>query len=317
MVEQDISVADFMRQYLADNKYEALRFTLKNYVQGYYAGDVEKASTHALCEELITGETVNYRVENGYQKLIEHLEEQCRSKGVEFYLSEEVKEIKWKITEVEVITKDQTFFGKKILVTVSIGVLQSETIRFSPALPKKIAAAKKLGFGHVVKINLQFREAFWKDKSFTAGKDLSAMNFLFSEQAVPTWWTQHPQKTDQLVGWLGGTPAIAFANKDMEEITQKAMESLAIIFSVDVLVLQQKLMGAEWYNWSADKHYCGAYSYNVVNGESLINTVLEPIDNTIYFAGEGLHHGNEMGTVEAALTSGRNVAHGLIAHFNS
>jgi monoamine oxidase len=102
---------------------------------------------------------------------------------------------------------------------------------------------------------------------------------------------------------------------EKEAIVQNAVKSLAQIFSLEPTVIQQKLLAAEWYNWSADKHFCGAYSYNVVNGEALIKRLLDPVDNTIYFAGEGLHHGNEIGTVEAALTSGRNVAQKLIAGF--
>ena len=43
--------------------------------------------------------------------------------------------------------------------------------------------------------------------------------------------------------------------------------------------------------------------------------ILEPVEQTVYFAGEGLHHGNEIGIVEAALFSGKNVARQLIEDF--
>jgi monoamine oxidase len=36
------------------------------------------------------------------------------------------------------------------------------------------------------------------------------------------------------------------------------------------------------------------------------------VDNTIFFAGEYLYDGPAMGTVEAALTSGQNVAKGIL-----
>ena len=38
-----------------------------------------------------------------------------------------------------------------------------------------------------------------------------------------------------------------------------------------------------------------------------------PVEETIFFAGEGLYEGLEIGTVEAALHSGRETAHWIIA----
>jgi monoamine oxidase len=263
------------------------------------------------------GEKDNYRVDGGYQKLVAYLEKQCKQYNVEFYLSEEVQQIKWVKNEVEIITDKHTIGAKKVLVTVSVGVLQSEIIRFSPALPEKLAAIKSLGFGHVVKINLQFTEAFWKDESFTKGKDLGKLNFLFSKEAIPTWWTQHPKKEALLIGWLAGPPAEDFTMSSTDIVVQNAITSLSQIFGVEPAILKQKLKESEWHNWSADNHFCGSYSYNVVNGEALIKTVLEPVEHTIYSAGEGLYYGNEIGTVEAALTTGRDVAQNLIAQFSS
>ena len=39
----------------------------------------------------------------------------------------------------------------------------------------------------------------------------------------------------------------------------------------------------------------------------------EPLNNTLFFAGEGLHDGPEIGTVEAAFITGRDTAYQLIA----
>jgi len=41
--------------------------------------------------------------------------------------------------------------------------------------------------------------------------------------------------------------------------------------------------------------------------------LLTPEENTIFFAGEGLYDGPEMGTVEAALVSGKEVAKAMLA----
>jgi predicted NAD/FAD-dependent oxidoreductase len=40
-----------------------------------------------------------------------------------------------------------------------------------------------------------------------------------------------------------------------------------------------------------------------------------PVEQTIYFAGEALFDGEQLGTVEAALVSGLEVAKGILADF--
>ena len=312
-VTSDISVADFLEQHLPGNEHEELRFTLRNYVEGYYAADLNKASTFALKEELTKGDEEQFRINGGYQKLVSYLEESCVANGVFFFFLQTVTQLYWKDNGVEVITNHNSFVGSRAIVTVSIGVLQKDVIRFSPALPEKKAAAMQLGFGHVVKINLLFEDAFWKDKRHTQQENLSKLNFIFSQEEIPTWWTQHPDNTPLLTGWLGGPRAFPLQTLSEEELVGKAIASLSKIFNLDVVDLQKNLVQSACYKWSEDDHFAGAYSYAVIDSEKYMQQILEPILATLYFAGEGLHHGNEIGTVEAALQSGRTVAQQLIA----
>lgn len=314
-LKSDLPVAEFLSTHLTGDKYKELRFTLTNYTEGYNAADLSKASTFALRDQLTKADDEQYRIEGGYRKLVDYLTQRCREKGVRFFFSEAVRQLTWRENAVEVSTDKATHRATKALVTVSVGVLAANGIAFSPALPEKTAAAQRLGFGHVVKVVLEFEDAFWKDKSVTDGKDLRNLNFLFSQETLPTWWTQHPKEEAVLAGWLGGPKAAAFERVDKAEVQKKALSSLSHIFNVDVLHLSQKLLSSHFYNWQADPHFCGAYSYEVVGGEALQKTILRPAENTVYFAGEGLHHGPEIGTVEAALQNGQTVARELMAHF--
>lgn len=314
-LKDDKPVARFLQEDLGDKKYEELRFSLQNYVEGYYAADTTKSSTLALCEELTKGEEEQYRIENGYGVLIDFLKAQCEKNGVQFYLSQPVTQLHWKEGEATAITEKGSYNTKKAILTVPMGVLQNDAITFFPALPGIKNAAQKLGFGHVIKLVLQFENSFWKDKSFTDRNDLSDLCFLFSDEAIPTWWTHYPKNDSVLIGWLGGPRAKQMQGATKDEVVAKGISSLSRIFSADVVQIQQQLIAAEYYNWSADEHFCGAYSYEVVDGEKIIRSLQEPIAQTVYFAGEGLHHGPEIGTVEAALTSGRETAHRLIASF--
>lgn len=312
-VKEDINVAEFIEKYLPGKEYEEARFTLKNYVEGYYAADTHKASTFALREELNNSSDKQYRIEGGYGKLVEYLHQQCTEKGVLFFLAHPVLEIKWKSGEVEIITGQRNFTSRKILVTVPVGVLQSETIRFSPALPEVVNAAKKLGFGPVIKTVLQFDEAFWKKKEFTRQKKLDKLSFIFSKEIIPTWWTYHPKNVAMLTGWSGGPHAEKIKDLSNEEILQKALESLSKIFNVGTNLIQSKLKAWHIANWVNDTYNCGGYSYEVVNGSNFKEIIKQPVENTIFFAGEGLFDGPEIGTVEAALYTGRQTAHQLIA----
>jgi monoamine oxidase len=312
-VKEDISVAEFMEKHLKGKEFEEARFTLKNYVEGYYAADTNKASTFALKEELNTSSDKQYRVEGGYLKMIEYLHKECTEKGVQFFLSNPAKEIRWKQNAAEVITQQNSFTSKKILVTVPVGVLQSKTIRFSPAIPETINAAKKLGFGPVIKTMLQFDEAFWKKKEFTQRKDLQKLSFIFSKAIIPTWWTYYPKEVAMLTGWSGGPHAEEIKDLKNEEIVQKGLKSLSQIFNVSINLLQLKLKAWHVANWVNDPFSCGGYSYEVVNGKEIRQIIKQPVDNTIFFAGEGLYDGPEIGTVEAALYSGRETAHQIIA----
>lgn len=314
-LEFDITVDEFLNLYLQGEQFQEVRFNLKNYVEGYYAADITKSSTFALRDELTKADDEQYRLETGYHQLIQFLEAECKHCGVQFFFLETVEQLNWQSGKVQVSTGNNSYTAEKALVAVSIGVLQSEAIIFYPSLPHIKEAASKLGFGHVIKVNLLFEEAFWRDKKFTNGEDLHDLNFLFSEETIPTWWTQHPNEQPLITGWLGGPKSLALQSSTDEEIVKKAICSLSQIFDLDVIQLGQILKEARIYNWSADKNFNGAYSYAVINGEALMQQILQPVDHTIYFAGEGLHHGNEIGTVEAALQSGRAVSRQLIAEF--
>jgi monoamine oxidase len=67
------------------------------------------------------------------------------------------------------------------------------------------------------------------------------------------------------------------------------------------------------YNWSADPFTRGSYSYSTPQTADARKIMIEPVQNMLFFAGEALYEGPEMGTVEAALTSGMKAANQIIA----
>jgi monoamine oxidase len=314
-LKHDIPVSRFIQEYLKEDRFEELRFSLKNYVEGYYAADPSKASTYALCEELTTSDDEQYRINGGYIQLMRFLAEESLNRGCSFHYSSVVEQINWSRNKQEVITSSGLFQSGKVLITVPLGVLQQEKIRFNPGLIQKMNAARQLGFGPVIKIILEFREAFWKKRELTGKHDLDNMSFLFSREKIPTWWTIFPLEIPQLTGWLAGPKAEALKNNTNEELLHKSLLALHQIFDIGISFLEQQLKAWEIYNWAVDEFNLGGYAFEVVNGPLIRQTLIEPVSNNIYFAGEALFDGLEIGTVEAALVSGKETAHNMIVSF--
>jgi monoamine oxidase len=68
----------------------------------------------------------------------------------------------------------------------------------------------ELGFGSVIKLIFLFREAFWFERKKISG-------FLLSDEAIPTWWTQLPDQTPILTGWLGGPKAALMSSMSQDK----------------------------------------------------------------------------------------------------
>ena len=198
-----------------------------------------------------------------------------------------------------------------------VGVLQSQSIRFSPVLPEYEKAAKHLGYGGVIKTILQFKEPFWTKKELLHGYDLSRMSFIFSKASIPTWWSYYPEEGAILTGWSAGPNADKLKDLSEEVVLEQALQSLSEIFDLEKNFFKEQLI--EWHvaNWMNDPYSCGGYSYEVVNGNNAKKILRQPVENTVYFTGEALFEGLEIGTVDAALVMGRETAHEMIASFKS
>jgi monoamine oxidase len=202
-------------------------------------------------------------------------------------------------------TRDgRSFQAEKILITVPVSVLASGALAFSPTLPAYQSAAGQIGVGGVVKFLFEFHDAFWEN---SIRHPMPTLRFLFSDAVVPTWWSQLPDATPLLTGWLGG-PAVSKIPDDQQALFGRALQSLAYAFGCDEAFIRGKLKAWRVDHWLADPFSLGAYSYDKIGSTEarrLLNTV---VSDTVYFAGEALYSGPHTGTVEAALTSGRDAA---------
>jgi len=306
-IKEDMSLGDFLKRYFHEDKYAELRESAKNFAGGFDLADVDTASVEALCREWSEGMGDQYRIDGGYKKLVDYLEAQCKNNGCNFSTGCCAKKISWKKHELNILTMcSRIYKGDRVILTVPVSVLQADTdsenyIEFEPSIPEHIHAAKEIGFGGVIKIILEFNERFWKEKKSDAG-------FIFTNEQVPTWWTQLPANNSILTGWLGGDKANSLKDNTGQEILQIALQSLSNAFGIPVEDLKSQLKASKIANWCKEADINGGYSFNTVKSAEAKKILREPVDDTIFFTGEALFEGTPGGTVEAALSSAKKTA---------
>jgi monoamine oxidase len=302
-LQNDVPMAKFLQEKFPQEKYAELHRQLKKFVEGYNAADITQASAIALRDEWTQEEDpVQYRPMGGYSKLLEFLLHQIKTRGGDVLLSHEVTEINWKPGEVNVSAKNgSAYSANKIFVTVPVSVLRKDNLKFTPPLPDYIAAAKNIGVGGVIKFLFEFTPVFWNTY---VQRKFPSFRFLFTDAPIPTWWSQLPETTPVLTGWLGGPPAET-ASEQQEDLFKKAIHSIAYILSVSIEQVERSLKTWRIENWYTDPFAFGAYSYDTVETNEAKAILNKPAVETVYFAGEALYEGPHTGTVEAALTSGK------------
>lgn len=320
-LESDLPLDTYLKQEFSGERYAKMVSQIENYVSGYDTADVCDASTFALRNEWNhEDEDAQHRINGGYAELINHLAKVCSNAGNAIVLNAIACEVVWEKGYAKVTTADNRIYeAEKIIIALPLGMLQASketegALTFTPVLEQQQEALHNIGFGSVIKILLEFDEAFWESDTITAlaGTNLSTMGFLFADEAVPTFWTQSPDHKPLLTGWLGGPPAQKHKDTSKEELFQITLEALSSIFSITVEALKDKLAAWEVANWTAEPFTLGSYAYDKIESPEARKILLEPVAETLYFAGEYLYNGPAMGTVEAALTSGKKTAEKLL-----
>ncbi|HTI09885.1 MAG TPA: NAD(P)/FAD-dependent oxidoreductase [Puia sp.] len=311
-LETDIPIADFLEKEFPGEKYTGIRESVQRFAEGYDLADIRRASTRALYEEWQEEGQTEYRVDGGYSRLVHFLLDQCRANGCEIRTATPAKQIHWQPGKVEVRTADgQAYRAEKLIVAVSLGVLQLEppqptALEFIPSIPEHAKAIQQQGYGDVIKILMEFRDAFWQEKA-------KGISFILSDEEIPTWWLQSPDKSKLITGWLTGAALKKFQRLDPDEKITRCLQSLSSIFGQPPVFLKDQLVAAYIADWPAAPYIRGGYSFETVDSSGARQLLHQPIEKTLFFAGEALYEGPSPGTVEAAFTSGEEVAKKIIA----
>jgi monoamine oxidase len=72
------------------------------------------------------------------------------------------------------------------------------------------------------------------------------------------------------------------------------------------------LEDAHTHDWQTDPFSLGAYSYGKVGCDGAQEALAEPLENTLYFAGEATDTTGNNGTVHGAIASGNRAAEQIL-----
>jgi monoamine oxidase len=324
-------------RYGAEERQEVKRLAL-DYVEGFNAASADRISVAALvamedAASAVSGDAA-FRILNGYDRLVDWLLAGCDPQKVALRLGVVVNEINWSRGDVEVIAHSSaglaplSFRAERAVITLPLGVLQAPTgapgaVRFNPELKEKQEAVGKLAMGVVMKLVLRFRERFWERSVFQTqplggrlpllGGRLPPLGFLHSrDEYFPTWWTSLPVRAPILTAWAGGPAAERLALRSEEFVVGRALDSLSRLFGLERERLAELLV--TWYtrDWQADPYARGAYSYIPVGGLDAPRLLAEPVEDTLFFAGEATDLDGQNGTVHGAMASGRRASGEII-----
>jgi len=319
----DESFMQFLaRRFREDEEQEAKDRAIA-YVSGFNAADPDEVSVHWLVHSRRADEQINgdraFRITGGYEKLVKVFGDKLQKCKVSVHLDTVVRSIDWSSrgveVEAEVTGSRKDFRARCALITLPLGVLQGEEVRFNPALPdSKRGALKKLTMGKVVRVVLCFRDRFWDQiRPAESHRSLAEMSFLFSDDELfPTWWTQMPEHAPVLTGWSPASHTERLAGLTAERVIDRALVSLAGIVHLEKAFVQARLAAAYFHNWDEDRFSRGAYSYVKVGGQGCQEILGAPVEGTLYFAGEATDTSGHNGTVHGAIASGNRAARELL-----
>lgn len=310
-LKHDETLESFLNTRFGGTEYASMREALRAFVEGYHAADFRHASAKAFLQDWENADEQQYRVNNGYAVLLAFLLEAAMKNGAMLYLNAPVKKVEWKKGKATVYAENGIHIeAEKVLFTIPLGVWKSApgskgAIHLQPSLPQKEKVWNQLGYGSAIKLNLLFKQAFWQNKELLQkiNPAIHPLSFLLSDEEVPTWWTQYPEESFMLTGWIAGPGAESVDFEDENDVLKRAVTSLAALFVMPEKEINELLIYAHVTNWYTDPFARGSYSYSTVETKHALPLAVAPVAQTLFFAGEAFNDDVELGTVEAAFAS--------------
>lgn len=277
---------------------QSLEFLLNSTIEQEYAGDSTQLSAKFFDEgEAFAGDDVLFA--GGYGVITDHL-----AKGLLIKVNHRVTQIAYDQVGVTVTTDKGAFQADRAVVTLPLGVLQKNVVRFTPTLPAtKVAAIQALGMGLLNKLYLRFPTPFWPTQ-------YDWLEYLPAEKGQWAEWVSlyRPTKQPILLGFNAATFGRAIEGWSDEKIVNSAMATLHTIFGKQI----PAPTGWQLTRWAADPFAYGSYSFHGIGSNLDTRTTLaQSVAERLFFAGEATSI-DHPATVHGAYLSGLRAAEEII-----
>jgi monoamine oxidase len=320
-LRDDESVDRFLQRFESDEEMRRIAALARAFVEGFDAADPAIASVQAIAAEWQSGvDSSSARPRGGYGPMFQRLTDACVAAGAQLRTASVVQKIAWRrgVVAVDFLGEGgapETLRARATVVTLPISILRASSeesgLVFDPVLPPaKRAALAGIEMGHVVKVALWFRTAFWERADEGRYRDAA---FLYREGApFPAYWTQYPVRSTLVIAWAGGPQAIALHGLPEKELVERARSGFGALLEQPELARAQFERGLT-HDWSRDRFSRGAYSYLAVGALGARAALAKPLNRTLFFAGEATAADGQAGTVNGALATGERAAAELAA----
>ncbi|KAK9015489.1 hypothetical protein V6N11_006594 [Hibiscus sabdariffa] len=197
-------------------------------------------------------------------------------------LNKVVRELQHSRNGVTVKTEDGCIYeASYVVLSASIGVLQSDLICFRPPLPRwKTEAIEKCDVMIYTKVFLKFPYKFWP-----CGPDKEFFIYAHERRGYYTFWQQmenaYPSSNILVVTLTNGESKRVEAQPD-EETLKEAMGVLRDMFGSEIPTATDILVPRWWNN----RFQRGSYSnYPIISNNQVVNDIKAPVGR-IFFTGE-------------------------------
>jgi monoamine oxidase len=293
-------IAPLLQQFDASSEaHRFINFILSAEIEQEYSGSASQLSAQWYdSAKSFKGGDVLFA--QGFRVITEFL-----AKDLQIELGQVVQEIQRQQASVRVLTQKTEFVADHVLVTLPLGVLQAQAVRFLPELPRdKRDAIARLGMGVLNKCYLRFQDAFWP-------ADVDWLEHVSARHGEWTEWVSFKRAANMPILW--GFNA-ADRGREVEawsdaQMVASAMQTLRSIFGPGI----PDPIDYQVTRWASDPFSLGSYSYNPVGAAPNIRKLLAaPLGTRLSFAGEATEH-DYFGTAHGAYLSGLRAAREILS----
>jgi monoamine oxidase len=285
----DRPAADFLEP---GNRWNALINSLSTYISGV---ELDQVSVHDLNNYHDSGE--NWRVTQGYGALVEAF-----AAPLDVRLDCPATLIDHSGGHLRIATPQGDIRARAAIVAVPTSMVAREILRFTPALPEKVAAATKLPLGLDDKffLHLERAEEFPVESRIFGARDRLTGSYQLRPFGRPV-----------IECYFGGSLARDLEAEGGDAFARLAIDQLAAHLGADIRKRLRPLFGSAW---GRDPWALGAYSYARPGDAGARPALAETVEDRLFFAGEACSV-NDYSTGHGAYRTGEKAAEAVLQVF--